>query len=103
MGDILIKLGGFLTTLGLIFMPFSFLAYVFLKFYEFGTRPSVRYTKLVKIIWIALQFIIEFSNDRRNIIMIVLLIALEIVDTFFEFLEEFADAIEIENHNEPEV
>lgn len=94
MGDFLITLGDFLVNIGLFFMPISFLAYVLLKFIELAKRPNIHYTKLYKILWLSLQFTIEFSTEKKFIIVVILLILLDIIDLFFEFLEESLDARE---------
>lgn len=92
MTDFLFDLGNFLTNLGIFFMPISFLAYVFLKFIELAKRPQVHITLLYKILWLSMEFIVEFSTERKYVVVIILLIFLEIIDLLFEFLEEVMDS-----------
>lgn len=77
------NLGNFLVNLGLLLIPLSFLAYGVLKFVELAQRPEVHITKLYKILWLSLQFIIKFSSERKFIVVVILLICLDITDIFF--------------------
>ncbi|GAB2496544.1 hypothetical protein GCM10008929_17560 [Alkalibacterium psychrotolerans] len=85
--DWLITAGDFLTRLGLFISPLSFIAYIFLSWFQYVTR-RIHYTKAAKTAWYLAVGLGEIFGDERIYMLVVLMIFMDCTDSLFEFLEE---------------
>ncbi|WP_414838894.1 hypothetical protein [Carnobacterium sp. TMP28] len=85
--EILTTVGNNITEISLFITPFSFVSYLFLSYAQYVWK-KIHYTKAVKSIWYLAVGIGEVIGGGRFYLLVILMIFMDCVDSFVEFLEE---------------